>query len=78
MESGDLPAGPCVSSVSIQPGSTALTWMLSRAHALAADFVSCTMPPLLAPYAGANDAPKIDIMEPMLMILPPPAFFIAG
>src|SRR2546427_9141513 len=34
-----------VRSVSIQPGSTALTWMLSAAHAVAIDFVSCTMPP---------------------------------
>ena len=31
------------------PGSTALTWMLSRAHADApSTLVSCTMPPLLA------------------------------
>ena len=36
-----------VSSVSIQPGSTALTWMLSVAHAVAIARVSCTMPPLL-------------------------------
>src|SRR5207237_4293598 len=42
----------CVSSVSIQPGNTALTWMLSVAHATAVAFVSWTMPPLLAAYAG--------------------------
>ncbi len=39
---------PRVSSVSIQPGSTALTWMLSLAQAVASALVSCTMPPLLA------------------------------
>jgi hypothetical protein len=38
----------CVSSVSIQPGSTALTWMLSFAQALAQTLENCTMPPLLA------------------------------
>src|SRR5256885_899358 len=37
-----------VSSVSIQPGRIALTWMLSLAQAVASDFVSCTMAPLLA------------------------------
>lgn len=36
-----------VSSVSIQPGSTALTWMLSFAHAVAIARDICTMPPLL-------------------------------
>ncbi len=42
---------PCrrVRSVSIQPGSTALTWMLSGAQPTASDLVNCTMPPLLAP-----------------------------
>src|SRR6202035_2833582 len=67
-----------VRSVSIQPGSTALAWMLSAAQAHAQERVNCTMPPLLAAYAGAKLAPKIDIIEPILMILPPPAFFIAG
>src|SRR5207244_12436163 len=67
-----------VSAVSIQPGRTALTWMLSRAHAEAHARVNCTMPPLDAAYAGANPAPKMDIIEPMLTILPPPAVFIAG
>jgi hypothetical protein len=38
-----------VSAVSIQPGSTAFTWMLSFAQAQASARVSCTMPPLLAP-----------------------------
>src|SRR5882762_10944000 len=38
---------PRVSSVSIQPGSTAFTWMLSFAHAVASDLVSWTSPPLL-------------------------------
>ena len=52
--------------------------MWSFAHAVAIAFVSCTMPPLLAAYGAANDAPKIDIIEPMLMILPRPAFFISG
>jgi hypothetical protein len=33
---------------------------------------------LLELYTGANEAPKIDIIEPMLMILPPPAFLNAG
>src|SRR4051794_12911652 len=37
-----------VRSVSIQPGSTALAWMLSAAHAHAQERVNCTMPPLLA------------------------------
>ena len=37
-----------VRSVSIQPGSTALTWMLSAAQATAQERVNCTMPPLLA------------------------------
>ena len=36
-----------VRSVSIQPGSTALTWMLSFAQAVAIARVICTMPPLL-------------------------------
>jgi hypothetical protein len=34
--------------VSIQPGSTALTWMFSRAQAVAIALVIWTMPPLLA------------------------------
>jgi hypothetical protein len=34
--------------VSIQPGSTALTWMLSVAHPAAMAFVSWTIPPLEA------------------------------
>ena len=38
-----------VSAVSIQPGSTAFTWMLSFAQAVASARVSWTMPPLLAP-----------------------------
>src|SRR3954471_4863411 len=37
-----------VRSVSIQPGSTALAWILSGAQATAQDRVNCTMPPLLA------------------------------
>ena len=37
-----------VRSVSIQPGSTALAWMLSAAQAHAQERVNCTMPPLLA------------------------------
>ena len=37
-----------VRSVSIQPGSTALAWMLSAAQAQAQERVNCTMPPLLA------------------------------
>src|SRR2546430_15379547 len=52
--------------------------MWSRAQADAIAFVSCTMPPLLAAYGPAKDAPKIDIIEPMLMILPRPAFVISG
>src|SRR2546426_12780412 len=67
-----------VSAVSIQPGSTALTWMLSCAQAEAHALVNCTIPPLEAAYAGAKPAPKIDIIEPMLMILPRPVAFIAG
>ena len=43
----DLARASRVSSVSIQPGSTALTWMLSLAQAVASDLVICTMPPLL-------------------------------
>ena len=52
--------------------------MWSGAHATAQERVNCTMPPLLAAYAGAKLAPKIDIIEPMLMIFPLPAAFIAG
>ena len=37
-----------VRSVSIQPGSTELTWMLSLAQAVASARLSCTMPPLEA------------------------------
>jgi hypothetical protein len=37
--------------------------------------VSCDAPRRVA---GAKAAPKIDIIEPMLMILPPPCFFSAG
>jgi hypothetical protein len=68
-----------VSAVSIQPGSTALTWMLSFAQADAHglgelhDAALC-----LQRTAGANPAPKIDSIEPMLTILPAPAFFISG
>ena len=36
--------------MSIQPGSTAFTWMLSFAQAVASDLVSWTKPPLLEPY----------------------------
>src|SRR2546425_1108720 len=68
----------CVSSVSIHPGSTAFTWMLSFAHADDKARVSWTIPPLLAEYAGAKEAPKMDIIEPMLMILPRPAAFIGA
>src|SRR5262245_12327253 len=67
-----------VRSVSIQPGSTALTWMLSLAQAVARARLNCTMPPLEAAWAGAKEAPKIDIIEPMLMILPAPAAFMWG
>src|SRR6188508_1797162 len=67
-----------VRSVSTQPGNTAFTWMLSFAQAIARDLVSCTMPPLLAPYTGANDAPKIDMIDPMLMTFPPPTPFMCG
>src|SRR3954451_17269771 len=63
-----------VRSVSIQPGRMALTWMLSGAHATAQERVNCTMPPLLAALAGAKLAPKIDTIEPILMILPPAGF----
>src|SRR5882762_8823876 len=45
--SGTWRRAPRVSSVSIQPGSTAFTWMLSLAQAVASDLVSCTSPPLL-------------------------------
>src|SRR6516162_5720598 len=76
--SGTWRRAPRVRSVSIHPGRTALTWMLSLAQAVASDLVSWTMPPLLGPYAGENETPKIDIMEPMLMILPPPAAFIGA
>jgi hypothetical protein len=40
---------PCVSSVSIHPGSTAFAWISSTAQAVAMDLVNCTIPPLLAP-----------------------------
>jgi hypothetical protein len=51
---------------------------LSLAQAVASARVICTTPPLLAAYGAANEAPKIDIMEPMLMILPRPARFSSG
>src|SRR6202040_3198947 len=68
----------CVNGVSIQPGKIALTWMLSFAPVHASRLVIATMPPLLAAYAAANDAPKIESMEPMLTILPPPPSFMCG
>ena len=40
--------GARVSAVSIQPGSTELTWMLSLAQAQPSAFASWTMPPLVA------------------------------
>ena len=52
--------------------------MLSLAQAVASDLVSWTSPPLLGPYAGENETPKMDIIEPMLMILPPPTAFIGA
>src|ERR1700716_3021959 len=67
-----------VRSVSIQPGSTALAWMLSAAPATARGGLNCTRRPLLAAWPGAKRAPKIDIIEPMLMILPPPACFMTA
>src|ERR1700728_1439863 len=49
-----LSCSPCtccrarlVRSVSIQPGNTAFTWMLSFAQAVAIARLICTMPPLL-------------------------------
>ena len=49
---GSLRAGSfcsaSVSGVAIQPGAIALTRMPSAAYAIASDFVSCAMPPLLA------------------------------
>ena len=35
-------------------------------------FVSWTTPPLLEAYATAQSRPKIDVIEPMLIIFPPP------
>jgi hypothetical protein len=51
--------------------------ILSFAHAVASDLVSCTIRPCLR-QAGANGAPKIDIIDPMLMISPPPPRFICA
>src|SRR5215475_6486728 len=62
---------PFVSSVLMNPGRIAFTWMLSFAHAAASDRVSWTIPPLLAP-------PKSESIEPMLTIFPPPALTISG
>src|ERR1700722_1915392 len=66
-----------VRSVSIQPGNTALTWIFSLAHAVASARVICTIPPFELAYGVAYGAPNSDIIEPMLIILPPPARFIA-
>ena len=52
--------------------------MLSFAHAVARPFVSWTTPPLLAPYGAAYGAPKIESIDPMLTILPPPLRFKCG
>ena len=52
--------------------------MLSLAQAEASDLLSCTMPPLLALYAAAKPAPNSEVMEPVLMILPPPTAISAG
>src|SRR3954469_4474451 len=67
-----------VRSVSIHPGSTALTWILSFAQAVAIARVICTMPPLLDAYGVAYGAPNSDIIEPMLIILPAPAACIGA
>ena len=56
----------------------ALTCMLSLAHATARLLVSCTTPPLLAEYDATQSEPNTDVMEPMLIILPPPATFMCG
>ena len=67
-----------VSSVSIQPGSTALTWMLSaRPGGGERAWSAARCRPCWRHRRARSEAPKIDIIEPMLMILPPPAFFIA-
>src|SRR5690606_25058678 len=69
---------PCVISVVIQPGTIALTWMFSRAHAVASDFVSCTTPPLLAEYGRTVGEPNSEYSLPMLMTLPRPAALNMG
>jgi hypothetical protein len=48
VQAGHLASGVPRRSVSIQPGSTALTWMFSFAQAVAQARVSCMIPPLLA------------------------------
>src|SRR6516225_778733 len=69
---------PWVNAVSIRPVQIVLTWMLSFAHADAQFLLNCTMAPLADPYAVQRGPPKYEAAEPMLMILPPPAFFISG
>ena len=65
-----------VSAVSIQPGRMAFTWMLSlRPGAWPATWSAARCRPCWRRRAAANAAPKIDIIEPMLMILPPPRCF---
>ena len=55
---------------SIQPGAIALTRMSSAAQAIASDFVSCAMPPLLALYAARDPLPKKLSIEAMLTMQP--------
>ena len=52
--------------------------MLSFAHAVARLLVSCTTPPLLAEYGITRSCPKMEVIDPMLMILPLPAAAMCG
>src|SRR5258706_7541975 len=67
-----------VRSVSIQPGSTAFTWTLSRAHATASDFVNWTSPPFEALYAAVVELLQKEYNGPMLMIFPSPTRLKTG
>src|SRR5712692_1500799 len=59
-----------VMSLSIQPGTIALTWILCGASSIARDLVSWISAPLLAAYDGAIGLPKREYSLAMLIILP--------
>src|SRR6516165_174694 len=56
---GTCARAPSVSSVSNQPGNSALTWMLSAAQARARLLLSWTMPPLAGGVSAGGTRPKV-------------------